>query len=1345
MQHSPELETGLRNLDEVAECAVVRRDCATGWWTVGYVVPAADVPLAVVRERAVDRLCRLVDPARVAVVLVRRIPREPAGRPNLAALSAVPVLTDDTLNRMSTVDIKMTREPVTAVPGTVRLADRDAPLAAGPKDAVRLEARDSLGPPAEVGGGPLEVAPQVPSTLVEAIRVAAARRLEPGQPPLGVRLVARDGDTFFGYDELLERGRAVVGGLRRRGLAPEDRAILLVPQLPEYVQAVWGCLLAGVRYVTVPCPARFDQPDPLLDKLLHVWRSLGRPLVVTDAATASSLMGLGSRYGEPEFAVATVAELADGELGEIYESGPTDVAILALSAGSTGQSKVIQVTHRAVVENALGLRAIGMVAPGETAFNWLPFDHVAPQVMCLFRDLVLGLQSVHAPTSYIVEQPLRWLDVLDRLRVNHSWSPNFGYRMVADALGTNEGRWDLSCVRTLFNAGEQCTASVIRDFLAGTARYGIRPEGFINGWGMAETATAAVCKYVAESGAVRRFLKSTLDSQLREAGPNTAPANCVEFVSMGAPVPGARVRVVNDAGRVLPERVVGRLQARGTRVTPGYLDAAANQAAFTPDGWFDTGDLAFIVDGELVVAGRAKELIVLNGDKYYCHEIEEVCRGLPGVRDGLVAACGVPDGRTGTEALAVFFVPDPAAKHSTVETARAVRRAVLSRLHLVAGLAVPIGLAEFPRTTSGKIQRAALVQRYQAGDFDQLLRELEATGTGADEVPACVFVEGWQAVEQPAGRADAAPAGGYGTGPGACGAVVPADDVLVFADELGLAEAVWPQGTAVTVRPGRGFRRVADGYIIDPARPGHWAALRDDLARHGRSPRSVVYLWSYLSTPDPFGEQPAVHAAVARCGQYLISCIKTFERAALVTVSRQLHQVTGDERVCYPAAPAAVITTTLARERSGVPACHLDLPGADREQDAALLHGALPDVWGGPHGAASEQVWRAGRRYVRTLVPVPPPDATEPGRDALVRGGGYLVAGGAGGVAGELLAGLVERYGVRLLVLGRRQAAGPDAGPGAAVRYHRADVTDARAVARAVEAAERDWGRPLSGVLHLADEYRLRLLERERPGDWRPDRLAKVAGTLNLLALLRERPGARLVIFSSVLGTLPFGGCAAYGAGNAFADALVRHQADTVPVQSLAWGLWHGLGMSRNNPYETAVNRRGVLSLTAEQGQLLTRFALRQPAGVYYVGLDGTAAELRGVVSTVDNLALECAVVQRVAGHDGGVLSAGTDPFGVPVPVAEPSPERVADGHPGPANVVLERMRKVLAGFLGAGTDPALLGAERQLAEFGVNSVGLLRLHAHLEAALDREIPKSALFDYPTVGALADYLADRSA
>ncbi|MFB8142262.1 amino acid adenylation domain-containing protein [Streptomyces parvus] len=529
--------------------------------------------------------------------------------------------------------------------------------------------------------------------------------------------VAPDGSTTArSYPELLLQARRMLTGLREHGLCTGDTVVLCGLPLAEFFTAFWACLLGGARPVAIA--DRATPGSPALERLLHASATLDRPLVVSDAAGAEDLA-----HAAPELRVVVARDCADASpADDRIDPAGSDVALLMLSSGSTGVPKAARLTHAGLADFAASSRRILDVRPNDTMVNWLPVDHSGAFLLYHLLAVFVGCTNVHAPTATVLAEPLRWLDLLEEHGAQHSWAPTFAYGLVADALAERpEGHRDLSGIKSLLCGGEQIVLPVLRRFLDATAASGIREGHIVPAWGMAETVTAVTYGRLDQPGSVHRLLKSSLGGDLVRADEQTPEDDCVTFVAAGSPAHGVTLRVVDDRGEQGPAGRIGRLQVHApARLIPGYVNNPEADAAAFPAGleWLDTGDLAFLDGGQVVITGRRKDMIILNGHNVYCHEVEEAVTAVVGVRQGEVAACGIPHADSGTEELAVFFVSHGDADEDA-RMGREVRAALFARLRLTATHVLPVPRDEFPRTPAGKVRRAELRDRLidrSAGD-----------------------------------------------------------------------------------------------------------------------------------------------------------------------------------------------------------------------------------------------------------------------------------------------------------------------------------------------------------------------------------------------------------------------------------------------------------------------------------------------------------------------------------------------------------------------------------------------------------------------------------------------------
>ncbi|WNI18931.1 SDR family NAD(P)-dependent oxidoreductase [Actinacidiphila sp. ITFR-21] len=1280
---------------------------------IAYAVPAGPLDLAALAARL---------PAPGSVVPVSRLPLTPDGAVDVAALLRLPVPDPAEARRLEArLRDRHPGEPIAVVPTPVEPAPlRRVPVplpppgADGPHpvgDGGSASAPGPADPPAGrpaalVDGGPPTATED--RTLLDSLLRAAAS----GTGDLVV--IGADGaETRLTYGELRDRALRALAGLRALGLSAGDRVLLQLEDHTDFTTVLWACLLGGQIAVPLAVPADYRARDAATDRLWGAWELLGQPLVVTAAGRLAELRTAAAADRPRLRAVGADDLAAAAEPAEPRPADPDDPVLLMLTSGSTGRPKAVVLRHRNILARSAATAAAGGLRADDVTLNWLPLDHVGGVVMFHLRDVFLGCRQVHAPTRWVLQDPLRWLDAADRFRATVTWAPNFAFGLVNDRAAELDRRgagWDLSRLGFVMNAGEAIVARTARRWLRLLAPYGLPQSALRPAWGMSETSSAMVYS--------DRFrLADTTDDDA--------------FVEVGAPLPGCAVRIVGGepgaAGlpRVLAEGETGRLQVRGSTVTTGYLAAPEqNAAAFTADGWFDTGDLGRIRDGRLTLTGRAKDVVILNGVNHHSHEIESVVEELDCVEPSFTAAVAVRTAAATTDELAVFFHPRGAA--AADEAVRRVRQAVRDRVGVNPRHVLAVERAEVPKTEIGKIQRAALRARFEAGGF------AARTGTDTGTVPDHFHRPEWRPRALPP-----VPAGAPHTG-----------TVVVLPDPGGLAE---PLARALEAA---GRRCVVLGGAAPAALAGPPAAVVD-LRAYGGPPRT-----------DPALARAELHGLprLTREGA---------GAAAVYVVTSHARHVLPHDPPAYERAPLAGAVATLGHERTDTRVVHLDIPPDDPEGTVRVLLAELARL---PREGAV--AYRAGRRLVRRLAPaerrapsVPAAPSTVPASPAPAaasaqptarparrgapfrHGGRYLVTGGSGGVGRLLVAELTGTYGARVLCLGRAPEPG-HRDPRA--EYAVADIRDADAVGRVLRDAEQRWGAPLDGVLHLAGTYREIPLERCGAADLDEAMAAKTEGARILHHLLRDRPGTLFVSFSSVNGFFGGASVAGYAAANAYLDALAVHQREAygLDAYSLAWTMWDETGMSAGYPLKGLTRARGYRVLPPAEALAALAVALERAAPHQLVGLDPArpwiAAQLTGPPEALQEL--------TAYGESAAALGEpGSDRFGTPfahraavldaLPVDPVSGDVVrdrlagtgrdaggADGVPRPG--VEAVIAATWAEVLGVGD----ITRGSNFFDLGGGSLQATRVHGLLQERLGRELAMVELFRRPTVRALAEAL-----
>ncbi|HET7233974.1 MAG TPA: amino acid adenylation domain-containing protein, partial [Longimicrobium sp.] len=551
----------------------------------------------------------------------------------------------------------------------------------------------------------LAVPPGAPATLAEVLARAA------GEADAGrvIRVGADGTEVVLEYAEVRARAHRIAGGLRARGARPGDEVILQLTVAEEFIPALWACIVGGFAAVPVGVAGEHDGADAAAQRLRDVWEVLERPLVLA----GTGLRGAVHAALGPDARVAEVAGLAAHEPVDAHPSAPGDVAVLLLSSGTTGRPKLIQRTHHNLLRVCQGTAALPGIAGRKITFlNWLPLDHNAALTASLSL-LAAGAVQVHLGTQDVLHDPERWLDALHRYRVSHTGGTNYSLGLINGRLAEAGDRaWDFSGVERITVTAEPVVARTVRTFVTQMARHGLRPEALRTAYGMSEV------------GGIARLLDLRLDEEPDGEGE--------AFMEAGIPFPGISLRIVDAGGNVVPEGREGRIQVRGETLTPGYArDAELTRESFTADGWFDTGDAGFLRGGSLMITGRDKDVLIVNGLNIQSQEVEAAIEELPGVERGCTAVCPVRLPGRDTDAAAVFL-HTPLHGGGRDELRLEVRRLVARRFGATAARVLLIGREEIPRTSLGKIQRSALRRKLEAGGFAAAVAE-DAAATASNE------------------------------------------------------------------------------------------------------------------------------------------------------------------------------------------------------------------------------------------------------------------------------------------------------------------------------------------------------------------------------------------------------------------------------------------------------------------------------------------------------------------------------------------------------------------------------------------------------------------------------------
>jgi fatty-acyl-CoA synthase len=521
------------------------------------------------------------------------------------------------------------------------------------------------------------------------------------------------------FGELYSRASNVARGLRDRGLEPGQTVAIMLPTCAEFFYTFAGILLAAGVPVPIYPPFRANRIAEYATRQSSILRNAETRMLVTFKQAEGlarllrpSVPSLSKVLNAERLASKPAQERSEAPSSEwrpveflAHHARGEDIAFLQYTSGSTGDPKGVTLTHGNLLANIRSIITAVELQADDVAVSWLPLYHDMGLIGAWFVPLVSGIPLVSMSPLGFLSRPERWLRAIDRHRGTISPAPNFAYELCVRKIADSdiEGL-DLSSWRAAFNGAEPVHADTFERFAARFVKYGLRRDALLPVYGLAEgTLGISAAKFGGYK--VDRIERAEFESEGRAIPAAAGDTATLEFVSAGAPLPGVRVRIERSDGGDASERCEGRLWFQGPAATSGYYrNPEATKELIREPGWLDSGDLAYLADGEIYITGREKDLIIKAGRNIYPHEIEDVVGRVSGVRTGCVVAFGAPDLRSGTERLVVAAEVRSLAESGRIsaEITQAVRDAMGVPPDQVA-LVPPQSI---PKTSSGKLRRS---------------------------------------------------------------------------------------------------------------------------------------------------------------------------------------------------------------------------------------------------------------------------------------------------------------------------------------------------------------------------------------------------------------------------------------------------------------------------------------------------------------------------------------------------------------------------------------------------------------------------------------------------------------
>jgi fatty-acyl-CoA synthase len=549
-----------------------------------------------------------------------------------------------------------------------------------------------------------------PGTLLEALERAARF------PEAGLRLLdRREQAEWLGWSAVLEEAQKVAEGLHTLGIRKGDCVALVYPTEKDFFSAFFGALMAGAVPVPLYPPVRLGRLEEYHARTSSLLRAV-ESRVVLASPRVRKILGRAIADADPDLGCLVLEELQQARVS-LPAAGSDDLALVQFSSGTTVDPKPVALTHRAVMAQVKSLNAFWPDSPEvrQTGASWLPLYHDMGLIGCVLPALERPSELTLIPPELFVARPSVWLRAISRYRATVSPAPNFAYGLCVEKIRDEEMEGiDLSCWRVALNGAEPVAPSALRAFAERFSKWGFEPRALTPVYGLSEAALA-----VTFSSIERHFQSQSFDRRaLAEEGVAMSDPAGMELVSVGQPLPGFQISVRDPSGRERGEAHVGRIWVRGPSLMKGYLNRPDITAEALREGWLDTGDLGFCLQGELYITGRAKDALIVRGQNHDPAEIERALWALPAVRTGCAAAVSHrPDTGEAEEIWLFVERSRSACPDGEREIERACKQEILKATAVAVDRVVVLQPGTLPRTSSGKVRRAEALRQYLASEL----------------------------------------------------------------------------------------------------------------------------------------------------------------------------------------------------------------------------------------------------------------------------------------------------------------------------------------------------------------------------------------------------------------------------------------------------------------------------------------------------------------------------------------------------------------------------------------------------------------------------------------------------
>ncbi|MGA4722144.1 non-ribosomal peptide synthetase [Fictibacillus nanhaiensis] len=523
------------------------------------------------------------------------------------------------------------------------------------------------------------------------------------------------------YQELYDTACSYLYNLQKEGLEAGDELIFQIDDNETFIKVFWACILGGIR----PVPVAVGTNEEHNLKLIKIMKVLTNPYVILTEQrrhTLTNMLEEESLLNKEKFIMLDNVTHITFEKGHIHQAKPSEIAFIQFSSGSTSDPKGVTLTHENLIRNTISLMKGLDTKDTDSIIGWMPLTHDMGLIGNHLYPIMGNINQFSMPTMLFIRRPVLWIQKACEHKVTILTATNFSYRFILNVFKPeNNKELDLSHVKCIVTGAEPISADLESTFVDVFKPFGLNEGAIFNVYGLAE-ATLGVT--MPDIGAGINYVNADRHNlNLGDSLSSVSEGDIKGFklVKLGVPLIDCAVRICNEEDKEVKENVIGHIQINGGGVTGGYYNnKSVTSDSKTKDGWFRTGDVGTISDGNLIVTGRSKEMIIINGQNFYPHDIEETISLDKAIASLKVAACGVKV--SGEEQVAIFVT-----FRKPIEKFLPLIKQIKTKVNRAIGVPVSyvVPISQIPSTTSGKIQRTLLSRRFCQGEFDQILADIQ--------------------------------------------------------------------------------------------------------------------------------------------------------------------------------------------------------------------------------------------------------------------------------------------------------------------------------------------------------------------------------------------------------------------------------------------------------------------------------------------------------------------------------------------------------------------------------------------------------------------------------------------